>query len=585
MQLSLKEIIECCSVELVSELDTSATNQIMIDNIMFDSRRQNVGKSTLFLSLGKGELYVEEARKKGVTIFMIPRLPKTQKKNEIYLVCKSVLDELQKLASALRSKSAAQYIGITGSNGKTITKEWLFTMLKDTFKCGKSPASYNSQLGVPLSVLGIEKDVEIAIIEAGISKKDEMSILESIIKPNFGILTTIGDAHSEGFSSLQEKIKEKLILFKESEKIIYEMNDLVQKVINEELKGVELITWSKDQKEASYFVKVINKDQNSNIIISGKNSAEFNFFLQDNASISNVIHTIILSLELNLAQDLIQKQLNKIRPISMRLELIKAPHDCLLINDSYNSDLTSLHNALEFAITQKNNRDLTLILSEFDDQVNDIDFFNKLNRLINSYPINKLYFIGENNKNISCHIVFNKTSDLLNHLIKNKPQSELILIKGARRFKFESIASYLQENQHRTILQTNLSSIGRNLKFFKSLGKARHKIMAVLKAGAYGSDSVRIAKYIESTGIDYLAVAFIEEGIELRKEGVLKPIMIMNPDPSLFSLAIEYNLELEIFSLDQLKKIDSSKDAKIHIIVDSGMNRLGFKWDQVFEFK
>ena len=582
MQLRLTDMIIEGITQIHSEISKEEIDSKVIDHVMYDSRMHNVGKEALFLGLASNKKHMEQARDKGVRIFMLNFLPEQRLENEIYIECQDVLKSFQDIAQQYRKNHKATYIGITGSNGKTITKEWIYTLVKQSFLSSKSPASYNSQLGVPLSLLGIEKGVELAIIEAGISKKNEMSKLEQMIHPDIGVLTTMGDAHAEGFNSFEEKLSEKLKLFRSCKKIIFERTKEIDEAVFSELESAELISWSKDKNSGTYHVGIKIKDETT-LTISGKHSAEFKFPLRDNASISNILHVIILSLELSIPIDKIQEQLYHIRPISMRLELMKAPQNCLLINDSYNADLTSLQSALEFAMTQKNKRGLTLILSEFDDQVSNLQFYTRLNNLLKSYSIDNFYYVGKNHSSLDYDMLFEKTSDLLNFLIKNKPQSELILIKGARRFKFETIASYLQENPHRTILQTKLSSVSKNIKYFKSLGEGKHKIMAVVKAGAYGSDSVRIGKHLENFGVDYLAVAYIEEGIELRNEGIKKAIMVMNPDPSLFSLAAEYDLEPEIFSIEQLKEIDFFKEFRIHVNIDSGMNRLGFKQEQLDE--
>ncbi len=582
MRLKLEYIIVNKGVKVSTQLSAEKISDICIDHIMYDSRMQNVGEETLFLGLGGDLKHIEQAREKGVRLFMVSEKPKDSHPDEVYFVCQKVLESFQQIAKRYREKHSGTFIGITGSNGKTVTKEWMYELLSNSYACGKSPASYNSQLGVPIAVLGIEEDREFAIIEAGISRKGEMNSLQKMVKPDIGVLTTMGDAHSEGFESFEEKVAEKIQLFRGGKKVIYERTDQVNDGTFSSLEEVELISWSFKSDDANYSINLEEGEQLT-IQIKGKNSGNFIFPLRDHASISNIIHGIILALELSISLEKIQEQLFKIRPVSMRLELMKAPLDCLLINDSYNADLTSLQNALEFALMQKNKRDLTLIMSEFNDQKNMQGFLEKLKILIKSYPIENFYFVGNKDVELPYDLFFPNTAELLNHLIKNKPQSELILIKGARRYKLETVASFLQENPHRTILQTQLSSIAHNIKHFQSLGKGEHKVMAVVKAGAYGSDSVRISKFLENFGVDYLAVAYVEEGIELRNEGITKPIMVMNPDPLLFSLAAEYDLEPEIFSMNQLRKIDFTKEIKIHINIDSGMNRLGFKEEQLEE--
>ncbi len=581
MQLELDYIISMPEIRMVKSSEEHIVSSIVFNHIMYDSRKQNVGSETLFVDLGDQEGHRQQAYRKGVRFFLMSHVPIRLMPSCIYLVCEDVLESLQKIALEYRAKHAAEIIAITGSNGKTITKEWLSTILGSSFRLGKSPGSYNSQLGVPLSILSLKEEVEIGIIEAGISKKGEMEKLERMIQPEIGVLTKMGDAHSEGFETFEEKLSEKLKLFKGCEKIISELfEDLEGNDFYRERKA-DWVTWSEPSGKGDYLVSTQKKEAYILIHFSGKIDTEFQFSLHDNASISNIILCIIVALEHNTSPADIQQQLDNIQPISMRLELMKASGNCLLINDSYNSDLTSLQNALEFAIQQKHNRSLTLLLSAFDEQRNKDEFYTELQQLIQYYPVDKIYFVGDQHEFESADLYFQDTTEILNHLIKNRPQDELLLIKGARRFKFEMLADFLKENQHRTILQTRLSSIGHNIKLFKSRTRSETKIMAVVKAGAYGSDAIRVSRYVEKLGVDYLAVAYFEEGIELRNEGVKIPIMVMNPDPTLFSIGATYNLEPEIYSLEQLQALEFSSNLKIHLMIDSGMNRLGFKPEEL----
>ncbi len=573
MHLPMSFIIDHTSGEVITASDAC---DYVIDHIMFDSRKQNVGSFTLFVNLSGERKHIAAAREKGVRVVLTKTVLEADE-GETIIVVDNVLDELQKLAANYRAKSNTKFIGVTGSNGKTIVKEWLYFVLTDKFHCGKSPASYNSQLGVPLSILSIVEQNEIAIIEAGISMTGEMDKLQEMICPEIGILTTMGDAHSDGFESFNKKLEQKLVLFKDCKKLITEINSKVKKSDLNILTDTELITWSFDDNDSVYSAKCEVVENSARISIQGKNSVEFNFSHTDQASITNIINVVILALELEIPKNYIQSKIDNIQPVSLRLELKKAARNCLLINDSYNADLTSLQNALDFSITQKNNRSLTLIISEFDQQSNSSSFNARLNKLIKSYPIDELYYVGDGELNIDADFLFKNTKDLLSFIIKNKPTDQLILIKGARRFKLETIANFLEENQHRTILHTNLQVLKDNISFFKSVINESTKIMAVIKAGAYGSDSLTIGKYLESSGVDYLAVAYIEEGIELRNEGIQSPIMVMNPDPSLFNLAVEYNLEPEIYSFHQLHQIKILGEINVHIKIDSGMNRLGFK--------
>lgn len=594
MNLKLPTIIKDCQAT-VHTSSAIAFDLVEIHEIVFDTRKIKAVSASLFLCLAKHESdilhHINKAEEKGITIFLIPDGLTLPESDSIFLQVPDVIVAIQSIARKHRNRIAFTSIGITGSNGKTIIKEWLAQLLEIQFKVTKSPASYNSQLGVPLSVLLLEEDTKFGVFEAGISKIGEMQHIESIIKSDIGILTNIGDAHSAGFKDQKEKLLEKLKLFRSSKKLIFEEGDLIQEsFIRLHNNKAELISWSLNHKSSQYFVEIDKNSDFALIHISGKHKLSAVFYLLDKASIKNVIHVIIAGLEIGLHPSYIIDRVKYMEPVSMRLVMKKAIRNCLIIDDSYNADLTSLENALDFANEQKKSRKLHLILTEFDQIKQDEQYYQKLGMIISQYKVDRISYVGTS-KPVLIHSskieYYKNITALKRELISSPPENETLLMKGARRFQLDHLIADLNVKSHRTELIIDLNAISHNVKNYQAKMNQETLIMAVIKAGAYGSDSVSLAKHLLRCGIQYLAVAYYDEAIELRQEGISSPIMIMNPDPSLSYLAEQYDLELEIYSLDQLEKIieSSNHNLKIHIKIDSGMHRLGLRQKEMGQLK
>ena len=581
MKLNIQEIAK--SVE-GTFLSTAAGDEIL--HLSIDSRSSKYGANELFIAL-KGpnhnaHLFISELIDKGIKNFLVEEHHKEVEGISIIQV-PSTLTALQKLSTDKREGFAGIVIGITGSNGKTIVKEWLSDLLSVQYNVLKSPKSYNSQVGVPLSVWPLKPENDIAIFEAGISQPEEMDNLAKIIRPNIGIFTNIGTAHDEFFDSRQQKIAEKLKLFTKSDSLIFcsdnaELTSQVGTTF-----GGEKITWSL-HKEALYTVRLIQDGQLS--IEKGSHKYVFDVHVKDQASLENIIHCIVTCLHLGLNQSQIQLGIGVIRPIKMRLELKKGINRTYLIDDTYNNDVAGLQRALDFMDQQKHVSSKTVILSDFVQNKFTDDFFKELNTLLVQKSVSRLVAIGPHLTNHKSAFTipasfYQNTDEFLRSAEIRKFNNELILIKGARQFQLERVSKVLAEKGHKTVLEVNLDAITHNLNFYRSLLKPKTKIMVVVKALAYGAGSTEVSKILEFHKVDYLAVAYADEGVALRENGIALPIMVMNAsDDDPFNL-MQYNLEPEIFSLAQLKSFSEAytlagRTLSVHLILNTGMNRLGF---------
>jgi alanine racemase len=572
---------------------------IAFHEIAYDTRLIKDGVHSLFVAL-KGDLqdgndYVQKAYDAGVRNFLVNKmLPSKIVDSVNMLIVDNPLEALQKIAAFHRSKSNACLVGITGSNGKTIVKEWLKIMLSQKFNVMASPKSFNSQLGVPLSVLRIEPQHEFAIIEAGISKQGEMKILEQIIRPDIAILTNIGAPHAEHFPNMQSKLDEKCALFEHANTLICSSE---QAMIASKMMSIKhfhpqlnLVTWGSHSGDNLRIIK--QSDANGITVmelIYNDELLHFNIPFQDNASIENAMHVILLALLKEMPVAMIQSGLNLLSPLEMRLELKHGKNNCLLINDSYSADIDSLRIALDFAVRQKSKKSLTAIISDFAESDMDAQtLYQTIASLLNQYDVKKLISIGSFSSQLKEYFQGNyhhypSVSHLLGALPELHFVNELILIKGARSFEFERIASRLEEKSHDTLLEINLSAMLDNLNVYRKLLKSEVKTMAMVKAFAYGSGSYEVASLLEHHGVNYLAVAYADEGIALREAGIKLPIMVMSSDARQIMEMLQHQLEPEIYSfnilnslLQCLKELSYNAKAAIHIKLDTGMHRLGF---------
>ncbi|MBX9807975.1 MAG: bifunctional UDP-N-acetylmuramoyl-tripeptide:D-alanyl-D-alanine ligase/alanine racemase [Flavobacteriaceae bacterium] len=567
-----------------------------IDNISIDSRSLQNNKNTLFFALvgpnNDAHIYISNLIEKGVQNFVVTHIPKELSNKATFLVVENTLDALQKYAAYHRSLFKFPVFGLTGSNGKTIVKEWLNFLLNPDFNIIRSPKSYNSQVGVPLSVISINDKHNLGIFEAGISKMNEMEKLEIIIHPTIGIITNIGSAHDEGFEDLEKKIKEKLKLFKHSKLIIYQKNKTVDALIESKLKA---FSWSYSDETADVFVtKKAIDDKTVLQIRNGKDIFEVQIPFQDEASIENAVTCLMVLLSFKYDKTTIQNRMQWLYPVEMRLKVKTGINNTTLIDDSYSSDFQSLKIALDFLESQKQYKNKTLILSDiFQSGLSNEELYTKVAKLIKNNKINRVIGIGETisiykHKFTNC-VTFKSTADFFLNFNYLNFNNETILIKGARHFQFEEIVAALEEKTHETVLEINLNSISHNLSFYKSKLKPTTKMMVMVKAFGYGSGGFEIAKLLEHHKVDYLGVAFADEGISLKNAGIILPIMVLNPETTSFSAIIQYKLEPEIYSLKGLKaflKIAEKRKLKhfpIHIKLDTGMHRLGFEEGNIDE--
>lgn len=562
-----------------------------IDTISIDSRSLQNNEKTLFFALvgtnHDAHIYLKDLIGKGVRNFVVTHIPDGLDAKANFLVVKNTLEALQQIAAYYRSLFSFPIIGVTGSNGKTIVKEWLNFLLSPDYNIIRSPKSYNSQVGVPLSVLAINEKHNLGIFEAGISTVSEMDKLEKIIYPTIGILTNIGTAHDEGFENLEEKVKEKMLLFQHSEVVIYQKNSKVEQFI---LPKTKAISWSFADSTAAVFVsKKEHTHENTLIEYTYKgNISTLKIPFVDDASVENVISCLLVLLHLEYDAKTIQNRIELLYPIEMRLKVKKGINNCSLIDDSYSSDFQSLKIALDFLESQKQHQKKTVILSDiFQSGLSNEILYSKVAELIVSNDISRFIGIGETISTLETKlpnaIFFKDTNEFLLHLEQLNFENETILIKGARSFQFEEIVSALTEKTHETVLEINLNAISHNYSFFKSKLKPTTKMMAMVKAFGYGSGGFEIAKLLEHHKLDYLGVAFADEGISLKTAGIKLPIMVLNPENTSFSAIIQHQLEPEIYSLKGLNaflKIAEQKKLKdfpIHIKLDTGMHRLGFE--------
>ncbi len=570
----------------------------LIEYLEIDSRRISHTKDSIFIAL-KGERhnshqYIEELYSNGLENFLVedPSALNALKKKANFVLVPNGVDALQKLAAAYRKQLKMPLIAITGSNGKTVIKEWLFQCLSIESSVSRSPKSYNSQVGVPLSIWLINERANWTIIEAGISQPGEMEKLEGIIRPDYGIITNLGPPHQENFSSLEQKANEKLRLFEHSEIIFYCYDhEIIRESItaNENLNTKQLISWSKKNADCYLYVPKIEKKQQSTVLTIKVDKVSYKLTIPftDDASIENCLHIITFLLHRALDIQNLQEALNQLTPVAMRLEQIKGINNNTIINDSYNSDFNSLHIALDYLAMQKQHKKHALILSDIRQSgKSNEELYYDVSELISSYKIDLLIVVGRDISKFSklpeSSLSFDNTKDLRKHLPEINISDYAILIKGAREFGFEKIVNELSEKKHTTVLEINLNHLVSNLNYFRNKLKPGTKVMAMVKALAYGSGSNEIANLLQHEKIDYLGVAFTDEGVELRNAGITLPIMVMSPSPENYNEIIEYNLEPEIFSfsgLDAISKIITLKqipEYPVQIKLDTGMHRLGF---------
>ena len=592
MNYTTKQIAEITGSKLIGE------ENLHIKNIAYDSRTLFSVNDTAFLAINtsknSGEKYIQSAIEKGIDI-IISEHHFPQYENITWIVVDNSILFLQKIAKYHLHQFDLKAIGITGSNGKTIVKEWLYQSLFHDYATVKSPKSFNSQLGLPLSLLEISKKHQLGIFEVGISKPDEMEILESIFSPNIGILTHIGAAHSSNFDSVEELIDEKIKLFTNSEIIIFNGdNELVFNKIDEIYSSKKLTSFG-FKNHNDVFIKNDWKNRSQEIVIQYFDE-EFSVpvYQRDEATISNVLCVICVLKEFGFENDKIVQKLNSLKSVEMRLESVNGIRNNLIINDSFNLDLDSLKIAFQ-NINEYNKLNKALILTDFVEGKNADQLYQEVASLTNEQNFNSVFLIGDEITKLerlfeATTFTFNNTTELIDSVNLHQIEDHLILLKGARKFEIEKVKSYLELQKHDTVLEVNLNSILHNINVHKALLKPKTKMMAMVKAYSYGLGGYEIAEFLQHHHIDYLGVAYADEGVDLRKNGITTPIMVMNPEQHSYNIIIDFNLEPEIYSFRVLELFNEKLIQKgiqhrypIHIKLETGMHRLGFKKDELAE--
>ena len=630
---SIAEIAQICQAKWIARNENIPQPEFLC----LDSRRINAPEKTIFFAMKSRQQdatqFISGLYQKGVRNFVVENT-KFETGNfplaNILLVADAVT-ALQDLAIHHRNQfPELPVIGITGSNGKTIVKEWLNQILQPSHSIVRSPKSYNSQIGVPLSVLNIQPQNTLGIFEAGISLPHEMAKLERIIQPGVGILTNIGTAHDEGFENKKEKLKEKLVLFKHADLLIFCADDewirMEISAFQKEYPGMKLFQWGGDE-ECDLRIVTIEKnvggeeinegitnvvdgdkvgggDANNGRkpythiegIASGK-TYSMSIPFSDNASIENAINCLCLLISRNEANPEMLRRFEKLEPVAMRLELKPGINRCTILNDSYSNDLHSLSIALDFLRQQKNHPKKTVVLSDISQSgMNTEQLYGRVATLLKQHDIDTFIGIGpEINQHkeifsgIKNALFFSQTDQFLKDIQLHHFKDESILIKGARKFEFEKISHLLENKVHQTVLSINLNSLVHNLKKYREKLKPSTKIMAMVKAFSYGTGSHEIASVLEYNKVDYLAVAYTDEGVELRAAGITLPIMVMNIDETTFEAIVHHNLEPEIFSVhilrafEQYLKTNDIEQYPVHLKIDTGMHRLGFEEKEIRE--
>jgi alanine racemase len=593
---------------LVSEIGEITGKALIKSNdiirlLLTDSRRLISPSDTIFFALEgenhNGHDYISELYAKGVRSFVVSetfKLP-DELSDANYIRTADTLSALQQLTRYHRKSFQNQVIAITGSNGKTIVKEWLFHCLSVDKNIARSPKSYNSQIGVPLSVWLLEQDNDIGIIEAGISMPGEMEKLQKIIQPTLGIITNIGEAHQVNFNSKEQKVDEKLLLFNNCKILVYcKDHDLIDRRIKQgDLAGsVKLFRWSFSNGADLQILKV-QKESDCTFLTGLYKGKFYNIKIPftDKASVENAIHVWAALICLNTGHKKISKQMSSLPPVAMRLEIKKGINNCTLINDSYNSDINSLAIALDALNMQSQHKEKSLILSDLLQTGRDKqELYRNIAELVKEKKVNKIIGIG-NDIFISSGTFkipgtfYRNTGEFINRISNHNFRNEAILIKGSRQYEFEKISAILEQKTHLTRLEINLDSLVHNLNYYRSLLDTKTRLMVMVKAFSYGSGSYEIANMLQFQRVDYLGVAFVDEGVSLRQSGITIPILVMSPELGSYDQIIKYNLEPEIYSFRSLELFNDAVRRNqeiaypVHIKVDTGMHRLGFIENEV----
>ena len=570
-----------------------------VEWLLTDSRSLSIPETSLFFALrtavGDGHKYIHDRYLRGVRQFVVDTLPDNREErypDAGFLLTPNTLKALQRLAERHRDEYDIPIVGITGSNGKTMVKEWLYQLLAPSKRVTRSPRSYNSQIGVPLSVWMLDERTEVGIFEAGISQPGEMDALRTIIQPTIGIMTNIGPAHQENFGSMEEKCQEKLALFADSQTLIYcQDDDVIAQTIGKMERHGRLLGWSQHDAQAElYIAQAERREGRSTITYVWQGTSEtITIPFDDDASLHNAIHVLAAGLCLGVSTAQIRERMAQLENIAMRLEVKQGIHGCTIINDAYNSDLTGLDIALDFQCRRREKRRAVVVLSDLlQTGVTDDALYRRVADMLISRGVDVLIGIGPAIS--EAHSLFSgiekhfyaTTDAFLKSSLLTSLHDDVVLLKGARDFRFDSIAEVLELKVHETVLEVNLGALAENVRHYRSFMKPGTRLTCMVKAGAYGSGSIEVARTLQDLGVDYLAVANADEGAELRKAGITMGILIMNPEMSALHTLFQYRLEPEVYSFRLLDALvnaarhEGITEFPVHIKLDTGMCRLGF---------
>jgi alanine racemase len=590
MTYTIEKVTTLIGARRYGESDTT------IGWLLTDSRSLCFPEQTLFFALrtkrNDGHKYIEELYRRGVRSFVVEQVPANREADypdANFLKVPSPLAALQRLAERHRDEFDIPVVGITGSNGKTWVKEWLYQLLMPSMRTIRSPRSFNSQIGVPLSVWLLNEQTKVALFEAGISEPGEMLSLHDIIQPTIGVLTSLGSAHQENFRSMDEKCMEKLQLFRDTQAVVYPSDDdTVSRCVRRSQYQGERIGWSRFSEKAPMFVKV--EDNHISYIYKGVEGS-YDIPFSDEASIENSITCATVALYLGLTPEEIAERMALLEPIAMRLEVKEGQRGLTLINDSYNSDINSLDIALDFMNRRPElkGKDKTLILSDiYQSGESPAELYSEVSELLQKRGIDRFIGIGPEISAQASRIAvekkwfFTTVDEFLKSPLFHSLQDQILLLKGARSFGFEHITELLEQKVHETILEVDLNAVVDNLNHYRSFMKPGTKMVCMIKADAYGAGAVEIAKTLQDHRVDYLAVAVADEGVTLRKAGITQNIIVMNPEMSSFKTLFDYDLEPEVYSFRLMDALISAARKQgitgwpVHMKLDTGMHRLGF---------
>ena len=567
----------------------------VIEYLSTDSRRISFPSATLFFALQTARrdahIFIKEVYERGVRNFVVHKKYDTKNFADAnFIFVDDTLRALQTLAAYHRAQFDYPVIGITGSNGKTIVKEWLYQLLSNDYNIVRSPRSYNSQTGVPLSVWQMSEEHNLAIFEAGISQRGEMEKLEKIIRPSIGVFTNIGEAHKENFQSRAEKAKEKAKLFQHSEVVVYCSDDATIQQALSDLSEKKFFTWSRENEADVKIISVEKREVNAKISFEfNKQSSNIVIPFTDDASVQNACTCLTVLLYLKTPVETICRRMQQIHAVSMRLQLVHGINNCVVVNDAYSFDINSFSVALDFLAQQQQQSQRTVIISDIPSAKNG-EAYEEVIEMLHSRKIYRAITIGEEwnkhqslIKKIPVTQYYHDTNSFIEQFSANHFRNEAILLKGARIFGFEKIVSLLERKVHQTVMEINLTAMAHNLNQYRSRLNKGVKLMAMVKAFAYGSGSAEVANLVQFHKADYLAVAYADEGVELRKAGISLPIMVMNVDEAAFETIVQNDLEPELFSFNIFESFNSFlqheglQQYPVHIKLDTGMHRLGFE--------